>query len=72
MPTTTSLLALKDQGQTEEWTVISHSGQRWSFGPDELSQWEEEDEEFHFHSYHQLAEPTSDTVKAYIDQLPRG
>lgn len=63
---------MEDQDQNEEWTEISHNGQRWSFGPDELAQWEEEDEEFHFHSYHQLAEPTADTVKAYIDQIPRG
>lgn len=59
------------EDQSEEWTEFSHNGQRWSFGPDELAQWDEEDEAFHFHTYPQLAEPTVETVKAYIDQLPR-
>lgn len=60
------------EDQNDEWTEVSHKGNRWSFGPDELAQWEEEDEEFHFQSYHQPAEPSVDTVKAYIDKLPRG
>jgi hypothetical protein len=48
------------------WTDFSHDGQRWSFDATQLAQWDEDEEEFHFFSYHGLTEPTEDTVISYI------
>jgi hypothetical protein len=49
------------------WKEFSHDGRRWQFDADQLAEWDEEDEAFFFHSYHQLAEPTPETLGALID-----
>lgn len=52
-----------------EWKEFNHAGQRWAFSEDELAQWDDEEGEFHFTAYHELTEPTVDTVTAFIESL---
>lgn len=54
---------------TAEWTELSHLEKRWSFDADQLTQWDEDDECFHFHAYHGLKVPTIDSVRRFIEQL---
>ena len=54
---------------SDGWIEFCHRGQRWSFGADELAQWDEEEQEFHFHSYHWIADPTVDSVIGFITEL---
>jgi hypothetical protein len=56
-----------DEKGAEGWTDFSHDGQRWSFDAAQLAQWDEDEEDFHFFSYHGLTEPTEAAVIAYID-----
>jgi len=50
------------------WKEFSHDGRRWQFDADQLAEWDEEDEAFFFHSYHQLADPTPEALSALIDK----
>jgi len=51
------------------YVEFTHGGKRWSFDTDELAEWEEEEEEFHFRVNHGLADPTIESVSRFIDQL---
>lgn len=51
------------------WLEFSHDGQRWAFDSDQLAEWEEDEEEFHFRVYHGLVAPTVESVARFIDQL---
>lgn len=50
------------------WLEISHAGRRWSFDADQLTAWDEDDESFHFLTYHGLSQPTVEAVRCFIDQ----
>ena len=50
------------------WIEFSHDGQRWSFDADELAQWDVDDETFHFHSFHGIAEPTMESMLNVINR----
>lgn len=54
---------------SDGWIEFFHRGQRWSFDADQLAQWDEEEQEFHFHSYHWIADPTVDSVIGFITEL---
>lgn len=62
---------LSDEKGAEGWTDFSHDGQRWSFDAAQLAQWDEDEEEFHFFSYHGLTEPTEAAVIAYIESFKK-
>jgi len=50
------------------WTDFSHGSAQWSFDNDQLAEWDEDDQAFHFDSYHGLSEPTIDKMIQYIEQ----
>jgi hypothetical protein len=51
------------------YVELSHCGKRWSFDSDELAEWEEDEEGFHFRANHGLTDPTVESVTRFIDQL---
>lgn len=53
----------------DKWQEFDHAGQRWAFNSDELAQLDDEDGLFHFSAYHRLAEPTVESVTAFIDRV---
>lgn len=53
---------------SEGWTNFSHRKACWAFDSDQLAEWSGEDDDFHFHSFHELAEPTVETVSGLIEQ----
>ncbi|WP_219096358.1 hypothetical protein [Pseudomonas sp. UMAB-40] len=61
--------SMSSEQHEDNWVEFSHAGKRWSFDGAELALWDEEEEEFHFYAYHQLSEPTANSVIAFIDQL---
>lgn len=75
LPTTEPIQVQEDVVDAEKlaegWTDFSHDGQRWSFDAAQLAQWDEDEEEFHFFSYHGLAQPTEDSVIAYIESFKK-
>ncbi|MBA1203637.1 hypothetical protein G7009_18100 [Pseudomonas capeferrum] len=52
--------------ETDGWTEFSYGGKRWSFDSDQLAQWDTELEGFEFLAYHQLAQPTIESVTGFI------
>ncbi|WP_274644143.1 hypothetical protein [Pseudomonas serbica] len=68
-PTTEQEIAVSAESDARSWIEFSLGGERWSFDGDQLVLWDGEEELFMFHSYHGLAEPTKDTVIAYVNQL---
>ncbi|MBM5458741.1 hypothetical protein H8F21_14330 [Pseudomonas sp. P66] len=67
------LLSAEDHGAwvaaVDGWTNITHAGERWSFDADQLDEWDEEEQGFHFLTYHRLSEPTIEAVRRFIDDL---
>lgn len=57
---------------SDEWTEITHNGERWSFNESELALWESEEVGFHFVCYHEIKDPTAESVKAFIDERGLG
>ena len=55
--------------ESDGWIEFRHGGGRWSFDAAQLAQWDEEEQEFHFHSYHGIAEPTVDSMIGFITEL---
>jgi hypothetical protein len=53
----------------QDWKQFLHNGNRWTFGESELAEWDEEEKEFHFHSYHGLSNPSVKSVIEYLDGL---
>jgi hypothetical protein len=51
------------------WTEIIYDGQRWQFSADDLAEWDENSQSFHFLTFHGLDQPTVETVCRFIDQL---
>ena len=51
----------------EHWTEFFHGRRWWSFGPDEIARWDEEERCFHFHLYHRMVNPSAEAVIALID-----
>ncbi|AXQ51125.1 MULTISPECIES: hypothetical protein [Pseudomonas] len=50
----------------DDWTEFTHGGKRWAFDSDQLALWEEEEQDFHFHAYHGLVDPTIESVTGFI------
>jgi hypothetical protein len=51
------------------YVELSHDGKRWSFDTDQLAEWDEDEEEFHFRGYHGLTDPTVESVTRFINQI---
>jgi hypothetical protein len=54
--------------ERDSWAYFSHNGQRWTFDADQLALWDDEEEDYHFHSYHGLAEPNVESLIKLIDE----
>lgn len=57
---------------SDEWIEFAHNGKRWSFNESELALWESEEVGFHFVCYHEIKDPTAESVKAFIDERGLG
>lgn len=51
------------------WVEFSHRGKRWAFDNDQLAEWDEDEEGFHFRAFHQLVDPTVESVTKLIDKI---
>lgn len=51
------------------WLEISHAGQLWSFDADQLAAWDEDDECFHYLTFHGLDQHTVEAVRHFIEGL---
>lgn len=59
---------MSDEHNADDWTELTHAGERWSFDADQLAIWDEEEEYYEFYLNHELTNPTVDTVKQFIDE----
>lgn len=50
---------------------IVYGGKRWSFDDDQLAEWDETAEEFHFSCYHGLTNPTAVSVSQFLENRTR-
>lgn len=51
----------------QDWKQFLHNDCRWAFGASELAEWDEEEKEFHFHSYHGISNPSVKSVIEYLE-----
>ena len=51
------------------WVELTSAGKRWAYDVDQLAEWDEEDQTFQFLMYHELAEPTVESITQLIQQL---
>lgn len=51
------------------YVELSRSGKRWSFDSDQVAEWDEDEEGFHFRGFHGLNDPTVESVNRFIDQI---
>ncbi|MFJ7794502.1 hypothetical protein [Pseudomonas sp. NPDC096950] len=53
----------------QDWKQFLYNDSRWAFGSAEVAEWDEEEKEFHFHSYHGLSKPSVTSVIEYLAGL---
>ena len=51
------------------YVELSRGGKRWTFDSDQVAEWDEEEEGFHFRGFHGLNDPTVESVNRFIEQL---